>query len=56
MTEFRGRGDVVEVYPLSFKEYYDFVGGDKSKHMKNIPYMVECHWLSAKKTDDEKYD
>ena len=31
MTEFRGRGDVVEVYPLSFKEYYDFVGGDKSE-------------------------
>ena len=23
--------------------------------MKNMPYMVECHWLSAKKTDDEKY-
>ena len=29
MTEFRGRGDEVRVFPLTFKEYYDFVGGDK---------------------------
>ena len=28
-TEFRGRGDVVEVHPLSFSEYYSHVGGDK---------------------------
>ncbi|WP_206214623.1 ATP-binding protein [Adlercreutzia sp. ZJ242] len=28
-TEFRGRGDVVEVHPLSFSEYYSYVGGDK---------------------------
>ena len=30
MTEFRGRGDEVRVFPLTFKEYYDFVGGDKA--------------------------
>ena len=30
LTVFRGRGDEVKVYPLSFKEYFDFVGGDKS--------------------------
>ena len=30
MTVFRGRGDEVKVYPLSFKEYYDFAKGDKS--------------------------
>ena len=29
VTEFRGRGDVVEVHPLSFAEYYSHVGGDK---------------------------
>ena len=28
-TEFRGRGDVIEVHPLSFSEYYFHVGGDK---------------------------
>ena len=31
MTAFRGRGDQVQVFPLSFKEYYEFVGGDKSE-------------------------
>ena len=30
-TAFRGRGDELEVHPLSFKEYYEFVGGDKSE-------------------------
>ena len=30
MTEFRGRGDEVRVFPLTFKEFYDFVGGDKA--------------------------
>ena len=30
LTAFRGRGDEVKVFPISFKEYYDFVGGDKS--------------------------
>ena len=29
MTEFRGRGDEVRVYPLTFKEYYEYLGGDK---------------------------
>lgn len=28
-TEFRGRGDEVKVYPLSFKEYYSAIGGDR---------------------------
>ena len=30
LTVFRGRGDEVRVYPISFKEYYAAVGGDKS--------------------------
>ena len=28
-TEFRGRGDVIHMYPLSFVEYYSAVSGDK---------------------------
>ncbi len=31
LTAFRGRGDEVRVYPISFKEYYAYVGGDKSE-------------------------
>ena len=30
-TEFRGRGDELHIAPLSFKEYYDFVGGSKEE-------------------------
>lgn len=29
-TEFRGRGQDIHMYPLSFAEYYSSVGGDKS--------------------------
>ncbi len=29
ITEFRGRGDEIRVYPFSFAEYYSVVGGDK---------------------------
>lgn len=30
-TEFRGRATQIHVYPLSFEEYYSFVGGDERK-------------------------
>ena len=28
-TEFRGRGEAINVYPLSFSEFYSAIGGDK---------------------------
>ena len=31
LTEFRGRGDEIRVYPLSYKEFYSAFGGDKTK-------------------------
>lgn len=55
MTEFRGRGDAVEVYPLSFKEYYDFVGGDKSEAYEEYALYGGMPLVINKKTDDEKY-
>lgn len=30
LTAFRGRGDEIRVFPISFKEYYGFIGGDKA--------------------------
>ena len=30
LTEFRGRGDKVELHPLSFAEVYSYLGGDRS--------------------------
>lgn len=34
VTEFRGRGDEIRVFPLSFSEFYSAVGGDKSEVWK----------------------
>ena len=34
VTEFRGRGDEIRVWPLSFSEYYETVGGDKTSAWK----------------------
>lgn len=35
VTEFRGRGDEIRVWPLSFSEYYAAVGGDKTAAWKD---------------------
>lgn len=37
-TEFRGRATQIHVYPLSFEEYYSFVGGDERKALDS--YML----------------
>lgn len=34
ITEFRGRGWEIRVYPLSFAEYYEVVGGDKREALE----------------------
>lgn len=48
VTEFRGRGDEIHMYPLSFKEYYVAIGeGDKSDAWKNyftyggLPHVLQ---------------
>ena len=33
-TEFRGRGDVIHIYPLSFKEFFSVYDGDINKAWK----------------------
>lgn len=37
-TEFRGRATQIHVYPLSFEEYYSYVGGDERKALDS--YML----------------
>lgn len=34
VTEFRGRGDEIHLYPLSFSEYYEALGGDIRQRWK----------------------
>ncbi len=55
MTEFRGRGDVVEIYPLTYKEYYDFIGGDKAEAFEEYALYGGMPLVLGKKTDGEKY-
>jgi len=54
-TEFRGRGDTVRVYPLSFSEYYAASGMEKydayNEYMMygGMPYLINLE------TDEEKF-
>ena len=54
LTAFRGRGDEVRVYPLSFKEYYNFVGGDKSEAYEEYAMYGGMPLTLSKKNDMEK--
>lgn len=54
LTAFRGRGDEVRVYPLSFKEYYSFVGGDKSETYEEYALFGGMPLVLSKKSDLDK--
>ena len=54
LTAFRGRGDEVRVYPLSFREYYDFVGGDKSDAYEEYALYGGMPLVLSKKNDIDK--
>ena len=54
LTAFRGRGDEVRVFPLSFKEYREFVGGEKSEAYEEYAMFGGLPLVSAKKNDVEK--
>lgn len=54
LTAFRGRGDEVRVYPISFKEYYYFVGGDKSDAYEEYALYGGMPLVLTKKSDAEK--
>ena len=53
-TEFRGRGDVIHLFPLTFKEYLEAYDGDKDEAWNDyvlyggLPYTLFC------KTDEDK--
>lgn len=54
LTAFRGRGDEVRVYPLSFKEYYSFVGGDKSDVYEEYALFGGMPLVLSKKSEFDK--
>ena len=54
MSVFRGRGDEIRVYPLSFREYYSFVGGDKSDAFAEYSHYGGMPLVLFQKTDADK--
>ncbi len=54
LTAFRGRGDEIRVYPISFKEYYDFTGGDKSEAYEEYALYGGMPLVLTKKSDAER--
>lgn len=56
LTAFRGRSDEIKVYPLSFKEYYDFVGGDRALAYEEYAMYGGMPLILNKKDDNEKIE
>lgn len=54
LTAFRGRGDELKVFPISFKEYYDFVGGDKADAYEEYALYGGMPLVLFQKSDAEK--
>ncbi len=54
LTVFRGRGDEIRVYPISFKEYYASVGGDKSEAYEEYALYGGMPLVLSRKTDADK--
>lgn len=51
-TEFRGRATQIHVFPLSFEEYYSYVGGDERKALDD--YMLYGGMPRVLVLEDEK--
>ena len=54
LSEFRGRGDEVRVYPFSFKEFYTVRGGDKYEAWDEYQTFGGMPALFERHTDEEK--
>lgn len=55
-TEFRGRGDVVEIHPLSFAEYYSHIGGDKVSALDGYLVYGGMPFALSKKDAQAKHE
>lgn len=55
-TKLRGRGIEIKVYPLSFKEYYDNIGGDKQKAFNDYIMYGGMPYVSTLDKDYEKIE
>ena len=54
ITEFKGRGDEIRVYPLTFKEYYEELGGDKRDRLDEYMRFGGLPIVALMKSDEKK--
>lgn len=54
ITEFRGRGDEIRVYPLSFKEFCEVYNGSINDAWNEYLIYGGMPYILTKKTDEEK--
>ena len=54
ITEFRGRGDEIKIFPLSFSEYIESFKGDKQDAWNEYVLYGGLPLILSKKTDEEK--
>lgn len=54
LTEFRGKGDEVRVYPLSYKEFYDAYGDDKRNAWRDYFTFGGMPFIMSQKTTSDK--
>lgn len=54
LTEFRGRGDEIRVYPLSFSEYVDYYDGSEEEAFYEYMTFGGLPRILSMKTDEQK--
>ena len=54
ITEFRGRSDEIRVFPLTFKEYYEGLGGDKRSRLDEYMRFGGLPIVALMKNDEKK--
>ena len=55
-TEFRGRATQIRVYPLSFQEFYSFVGGDAQRALESFMLYGGLPRITAITEEKDKKD
>lgn len=53
-TEFRGRSSKIHVFPLSFSEYYNYIGGDINEALNNYMILGGMPSIVHEKTVEDK--
>ena len=54
LTEFRGRSDEIHVHPLSFREFYSAVGGDKEDAFEQYAFYGGMPFVLTRPDDSSK--